>query len=528
MSQPRDAMLKPHSPAVYASALAEAVRLHLAGEFKRARVIYEDLVRRHPDEPRPRMMLTELDIRDGRLATARRQLEDLVRKHPGLREIRTSLAGVAEELGDITTAIETYRKDVEAAPNDGAAALRLAAALRIAGRLEESGREFRAAAVKWPTASGGYVGLTAVDPAMIEEADIERMKEFASAWNPNEQERIQVLFALGEVYDKRREYSSAFHAYADGNTLHVKNLGQPTRDLNTQFMPVKAPTTRTSVEAVEAQQRDFINGMRDLYTAPYVARFAGIGHKSDAPIFIVGMPRSGSTLLEQIIASHPRVHSLGETVAYGNAFRQEMPATRAHMTQEFQRSYFARVGETYLNALKELGWTGESRVIDKMLGNFVNVGAIHLTFPNATIVNSMRDPVDTCFSCFRHLFKDRNETTYDLGAMGRYYVHYRGIMDYWDQLLPGRVVHIQHEHLLAEPETRIRELIAACRLEWDDACLRFHENTRAVRTSSASQVRRPLFKSSVARWKPYERHLTPLFEALGPYAPAGWRERADA
>jgi hypothetical protein len=163
-----------------------------------------------------------------------------------------------------------------------------------------------------------------------------------------------------------------------------------------------------------------------------------------------------------------------------------------------------------------------------MLGNFVHIGAIHLTFPNATIIHSLRDPVDTCFSCFRHLFKDRNETTYDLGAMGRYYVHYRGLMEYWDQLLPGRVVHVQHEELLAEPEPRIRELIAACRLEWDDACLRFHESARPVRTSSASQVRRPLFKSSIARWKPYERHLTPLFEALGPYAPDGWRERAGA
>jgi tetratricopeptide (TPR) repeat protein len=460
--------------------------------------------------------------------TARRELEQLMHKHPGVREIRTSLAGVLEELAETSTAIDTYRSDVEASPNDGAAVLRFAAALRIAGRMDESARIFRAMIDKWPAASGGYVGLAAVDPALLDDADLERMKEFAGASNANEQERIQVLFAIADVHDKRGEHDAAFRGYADGNALHVKNLGNPARDLNTQFMPVKPPTTRTSVQAVEAQQREFIDGMRDLYTAPYIARFQGIGHQSQAPIFIVGMPRSGSTLLEHIIASHPKVHGLGETVAYGNAFRQEMPATRAEMTQEFQRTYFARVGETYLGALKELGWSGEDRVIDKMLGNFVNIGAIHLTFPNATIIHSMRDPVDTCFSCFRHLFKDRNETTYDLGAMGRYYVHYRGIMDYWDQLLPGRVVHVQHEDLLAEPETRIRELIAACRLEWDDACLRFHESTRPVRTSSASQVRRPLFKSSIARWKPYERHLAPLFEALGPYAPAGWRERTGA
>lgn len=528
MSQARDATLQPHSPAVYASALAEATRLHMAGEFKRARGIYEDLARRHPDEARPRLMLAEIEIRDGRLATARRQLEEMVRKFPGLRDIRTALAGVAEELADTATAVDIYREDHRAAPEDGAAALRLAAALRIAGNIEESGRMYRAVIDKWPTASGGFVGLTAVDPAQIEDPDIERMKVFIRPDNKNTQERIQVLFALGDVYDKRREPDMAFGYYADGNALHVAHLGEPIRDLNTQFLPVKVESKRTSVAVVEAEQSNFINGMRSLYTPPYIAHFSGLGHASAAPIFIIGMPRSGSTLLEQIIASHPKVRGLGETVAYGNAFRQEMPASRAQMTQEFQRTFFSRVGETYLAALKELGWAGEGRVIDKMLGNFVNVGPIHLTFPNATIVHSMRDPVDTCFSCFRHLFKDRNETTYDLAAMGRYYVLYRSLMDYWESVLPGRVIHVQHEELLADPEARIRALIAACGLPWDDACLRFHENTRAVRTSSASQVRRPLFKSSMARWKPYERHLTPLFEALGPYAPPGWRERAVA
>jgi tetratricopeptide (TPR) repeat protein len=528
MFQPRDTMLRPHSPAVYASALAEAVRLHLAGEFKRARVIYEDLVRRHPREPQPWLRLTELDIRDGRLVTARRQLEDLIRLHPALRDARTALAGVAEELGDTATAIDIYRKDVEAAPNDGQAALRLAAVLRIGGRLADSAQMFRSVITKWPDASGGYVGLTAVDPGLIEDADIDRMRALAIGPGLIDQERAQLQFALGDVLDKRSRHDEAFQAYEAASALHVKNLGTPIRDMNTQFLPSKQAQGAGSVEAAEASQRDFIAGMRQIYTPAYVAQFAGTGHASAAPIFVVGMPRSGSTLLEQILASHPKVHGLGETIAYSNAFRQEMPATRAHMTQEFQRTYFARVGATYQAALKELGWSGEGRVLDKMLGNYAYIGAIHLTFPNAAIVHSVRDPVDTCFSCFRHAFRNRNETTYDLGAMGRNYVLYRGLMDHWDQLLPNRVIHMQHEVLLDDPETQIRRLVTACGLDWDDACLRFHENTRAVKTSSASQVRRPLFKSSIARWKPYERHLTPLFEALGSYAPTGWRERAEA
>jgi hypothetical protein len=137
----------------------------------------------------------------------------------------------------------------------------------------------------------------------------------------------------------------------------------------------------------------------------------------------------------------------------------------------------------------------------------------------------MRDPVDTCFSCFSHLFRDRNELTYDLGAVGRQYSLYRNMIAYWDEVLPGRVHHIRHENLLADPESEIRRVVALCGLEWNDACLRFYESDRPVRTASTTQVRQPLFKSSMAKWKRYEKYLGPLFEALGPYAPEDWRTR---
>jgi hypothetical protein len=318
---------------------------------------------------------------------------------------------------------------------------------------------------------------------------------------------------LGDVLDRRGLFDDAFAAYQKGAAFHVAGLGTPARDVNTQYLAAAQAPAFASLAAAEAAQQESMRSARGTHTPEFFARHRAGGIESAAPIFIVGMPRSGSTLLEQILSSHPKVHGLGETLAFPNALAREAPAPR-----QPSNPFFRRVGDTYLAALKELGWSGEGHVVDKLPGNFVNVGAIHLALPRATIVHSLRDPIDTCFSCFRHLFRDRNETTYDLAAMGRYYVAYRELMNYWDSVLPGRVVHVRYEDLLDDPEAQIRRLVAACGLEWNDACLRFHESGRAVKTSSAVQVRQALFTSSRARWRPYERHLTPLIGALGAYA----------
>jgi hypothetical protein len=170
--------------------------------------------------------------------------------------------------------------------------------------------------------------------------------------------------------------------------------------------------------------------------------------------------------------------------------------------------------------MRERGWNNSGRFIDKMLNNFVFIGLIHLMFPKATILHAVRDPVDTCFSNFRTPFLTANEESYDLAEIGRSYVRYRQMMEHWDQVLPGRVIEVNHEALVADPEARIRWLVTqACGLEWDDACLAFHKTKRPVRTASVTQVRQPIFTTSVQRWRRYEKHLGPLLDALGPYAP---------
>ena len=182
--------------------------------------------------------------------------------------------------------------------------------------------------------------------------------------------------------------------------------------------------------------------------------------------------------------------------------------------------HFRRLGKAYLDAMRARGWKDHPRFVDKMLANFMHVGMIHLMFPRAIILHTERDAVDTCLGNFRQLFESGNEESYDLADIGRQYVRYREVMNHWATVLPGRVVDVRHETLVQAPEATIRRLVVdVCGLPWDEACLSFHETSRPIRTASVGQVRKPIFETSVDRWRRYESHLQPLFDALGPYAP---------
>jgi hypothetical protein len=232
---------------------------------------------------------------------------------------------------------------------------------------------------------------------------------------------------------------------------------------------------------------------------------AGRGHPSETPIFVIGFPRSGSTLIEQILASHADVQGLGETGALA-----DLSAGGAAPL---------KLAERYLEAMRTLGWDGRSRFVDKTLENYVHVGLIAQMFPKAVILHSVRDPVATGFACFRQLFAAGNETLYDLGDITAEYRRYQTLMDHWAGLLPGRVIDVSYEALVADPQANIRRLVTeAAGLPWDEACLRFHEREGAVATASATQVRRPIYASAVDRWRRYEAELAPLIEGLG--APA--------
>jgi len=235
---------------------------------------------------------------------------------------------------------------------------------------------------------------------------------------------------------------------------------------------------------------------------------------------VLGMPRSGTTLVEQIIASHPMVYGAGELHAFndiilsvrgpnGNPlpFPEFVPALDASALKQF--------GARYVESVRKLAPRG-LRFTDKMPSNFYFVGLIHLALPNAKIIHTVRDPVDTCISCFTKLFSAEQNHTYDLGELGRYYKRYEALMAHWRRVLPrGRILDVRYEEVIDDLERQARRIISHCGLAWDEHCLSFHETKRPVRTASATQVRQPIYKSAVGRWRVYEEHLGPLLSSLG-------------
>jgi hypothetical protein len=287
--------------------------------------------------------------------------------------------------------------------------------------------------------------------------------------------------------------------------------GIAARTLSTPTHKATAFRARRSIAALDVaaaaraniQAAAYVTG---IVTPRFVAEHAGQGSHSAAPIFVIGMPRSGSTLVEQILASHPDVQGLGETGLLPRLVERGYPKTDAGLRE---------VATRYLDGLRSRGWDGASRVVDKTLENYLHAGLIGVLFPRAVIVRVARDPVDNGFACYRQLFAQGNETLYDLADIGAEYVRYQGLMETWSARLPGRIVEVGYEALVTDPETQARRLLAAAGLTWDSGVLRFYERPGPVQTASASQVRRPIYATSVQRWRQHAERLAPLIAALG-------------
>jgi len=257
---------------------------------------------------------------------------------------------------------------------------------------------------------------------------------------------------------------------------------------------------------VEADVSCF-KAIADAFTSDVMNLFAGAGDTSEHPVFVVGMPRSGTTLVEQILASHPDVHGAGELNLLSEVSGGALFPTLGRELPAWGRAYAER-----LAALAP----GKRRVVDKMPSNFQFLGLIQLMLPNARIIHCRRDPIDTCLSCYSRKFADRQDFSYDLRDLGRYYRAYEDLMDHWRRLLPhDRLLEVRYEDLVNDLRTEAERLVAFCGLEWNEACLDFHRTDRPVQTASVNQVRQPIYRSSVSRWKQYARHLEPLLGALG-------------
>ena len=310
-------------------------------------------------------------------------------------------------------------------------------------------------------------------------------------------EQIRVLYALGKALEDRGDYDGAFEAFVRANAMHRETIAYDPAAFEARFQAIA-----------------------EAFSPALFERFPGegVGDPSDRPIFIVGMPRSGTTLVEQIISAHPDVHGAGEVdilhrlvVEASGPGGSKFPDWVPGMTG----ADLPVVGKAILDALPA-GLAGQGRQTIKRLENYQYIGLIHLTLPNATIINCRRDPRDSGFSAFAMLFLEEQGFTYDLTELGRYWRAYDRLMAHWMAVLPpGRVLEVPYEGVVADLEGWTHRLLEHCHLDWDDACLRYYESKRLVRSASFAQVREPIYTTSLDRWRPFEQRLRPMFDAMG-------------
>ncbi len=312
----------------------------------------------------------------------------------------------------------------------------------------------------------------------------------------SESDRIELCFSLGKAYADTGRHDQAFGWFSRGCALK-----------------------RSRIAYNEPSTLGIFERAAKIFDDELIRAMAGSGNPSDVPVFILGMPRSGTTLIEQMLASHPKVFAVGEIEAFlaamvDAAAHEQVPDTPEGFAA-LSAEALHRLGGSYLNRVRPRA-PHAMRIIDKSLQSFRFAGLIHLALPNARFLRLRRNPLDTCLSCFSKLFAHDLRFTYELGELGRYHAAFDRLMDHWTQVLPSRtLMEVCYEEMVADPEAQARRILDHCGLEWDPAVLDFHRTRRTIRTASVNQVRQPIYSTSVGRWKPYDQHLGPLKQALG-------------
>ena len=469
----------------------------------------------------------------GRLAEAEAVIRHAVELKPNHVASLSNLGKVLGDLGKYDEAEAAIRRAIAINPDHAEAHFNLGNVLIALDRHDEAEAVTRRAIALKPTLAGAHhnLGVALMDLGRLTEA--REAAERAVALAPREPMHFR---QLGEVrkYTDGDPYLTALEvllrdegslAVAKRTELHFAlakayaDIGRPEDEFRRLLAGNKLKRAR--IEYDEAAVLGVIDRTQQVFTSEFIRASHGVGEPSRKPIFIVGMPRSGTTLIEQILASHPQVHGAGELKLLDRAIIDLHSAMRGapaypelalHMSGE----HFRQLGRQYLAGIQQLA-PASSHVTDKMPANFSFAGLIHLALPNAIIIHTVRDPADTCISCFSKLFTEGNYQTYDLTELGRYYRHYKALMAHWHRVLPpGRIIDVNYEDTVADVEAVARRVVAHCGLPWDPNCLDFHRTERVVRTSSATQVRKPIYTSSIGRGHGYGSLLEPLLAELRP------------
>jgi len=510
--------------------LVMALEHQRAGEFGKAENICREILRKDPtnvnatrmlgnlakdlDKPRlaarmlrnavklapdffgARMDLARALMEIDELDECHKVMEQAIRQQPELHQPRVLLGNLFTKEGKFEEAVDAFTIALQMQPNHGPALAALGHALKTIGHQEESIDTYRDCITKFPEFGEAYWALANLKTFHFSEEEIATMERSVNNEELSDETRVNFNYSLGKSYEDGGDYDRAFACYALANAL---------RRPNENYDPVQ--TELIHDEIIETISAEFLQENE------------GTGEPDAAPIFIVGLPRSGSTLIEQILASHSQVdgtHELPDLpriIKKINDERREglgYPASLQHYGKDL-----AALGQQYIE-LTQRYRKGAPHFTDKLPNNFGSIGLIAATLPNAKIVNARRHPLDSCMGCFKQLFYKGQSFTYDLIELGEYYLEYMRLMDHWHEILPGKVLDVQYEDMVADQENQTRRLIEHCGLPWEDEVLRFYETDRAVITASSEQVRQPIYSKSVNSWRRFELHLEPLIEVLEP------------
>jgi len=462
-------------------------------EHDRAEALLERCLALAPKFDGARHRLVTLLYQQNRLKEALPHIDILLTHDPQNIRFRSIKASIVGQLGDGAQSLALLEGLVRDHPGDGASLMSYGHALKVAGRQDDSIAAYRRAVALLPQSGDGYSGLANLKSFRFSESDIANMNRRLTHDDLNVGARVQLHFALGKAHEDLKDYAQAFEHYREGNALW-----------------------RATITYDPEQTHSFVDSCKATLSAEFFEQRRDFGHNARDPIFIVGLPRAGSTLVEQILASHSQIEGTMElpnipAMARDLNERGDYPGVLA----DLDASEFKRLGAVYLAQTSTHRTLGRPFFIDKMPNNFAHVPLIHVMLPNAKIIDARRHPMGCCFSNYKQFFERGQHFTFSLSDLGRYYRDYVDLMAHWDAVLPGKVHRVIYEDLVSDPEMEIRRLLDYVGAPFEEQCLRFHETERAVRTASSEQVRQPLNKSGVNQWKHFEPWLAPLKDALG-------------
>jgi tetratricopeptide (TPR) repeat protein len=428
---------------------------------------------------------------------AAREIEHLLALDPNNRAYRTTYATIRTGFGDYTRAIPLYREILAETPNDPELHLSIAHAQKTLGHSKDAIASYRAAVACRPRFGEAYWSLANLKTYRFSDPEIAQMRADEAVTEIDPADRYHLCFALGKALEDRGEYAESFRYYERGNALKKRECRYRPEPLERNARLQSSVCTR------------------ELFQAR-----AGVGCADPAPIFIVGLPRSGSTLIEQILASHSQVEGTMELADIPRLVQELQGRDRIDESPRYpgilaqmSAADFRALGERYL-ADTRVYRQGKPYFIDKMPNNFRHLGLIHLMLPNAKIIDARRDAVACCFSNYKQLFASGQQFTYSFEDLARYYRMYVNLMAHWDEALPGRILRVQHEEVVKDLEGSVRKILTFCGLDFEPACIEFHRTERTVHTASSEQVRRPINRDGIDQWRHYQPWLEPLERAL--------------